>query len=170
MGQHGDVAAVHVVGVGAHTLRHEALQVGVDGAVVVGHDVPARLRLPRGALGVPAEQTRVRYHLGRPDQLLLLFGEVARERLDALRQQPDAPVRDLDVVEDVRDGELVLQALGGLRLVRGERGDVDQPGDAVIGSRGGYDAFAVGTGGPACWAADLPPRAIPRGAATFAGS
>ena len=32
-----------------HALRKEALQIGVKGAVVPPHDVPARLRLPRGA-------------------------------------------------------------------------------------------------------------------------
>ena len=38
-----------------------------------------------------------------------------------------------------RDGELVLLALRCLGLVRGEGGDVDEPGDAVVGSRGGDD-------------------------------
>src|SRR5882724_9114128 len=46
------------------------------------------------------------------------------------------PVRDFDVREDVCSGELILLALRRLALVRGEGGDVDQPGDAVIGSRG----------------------------------
>ena len=50
--------------------------------------------------------------------------------------QPDAPVGDLDVGEDVCDGKLLLQALRGLVLVRGEGRDVDQPGDAVVRSRG----------------------------------
>ena len=58
MGQHGNVAAVHVVGVGAHTLGHEVLQLGMDGVVVVGHDVPARLRAPGGAVGDPALASR----------------------------------------------------------------------------------------------------------------
>src|SRR5208283_248755 len=53
-------------------------------------------------------------------------------------------VGNLDLLEGVRDGELVLLALRGLGLVRGERGDVDQPGHAVIGARGRDDGSAVG--------------------------
>src|SRR2546423_8324285 len=35
VGEHGDVAAVDLIGGGAHPLRHEAFQLGVDGAVVL---------------------------------------------------------------------------------------------------------------------------------------
>jgi hypothetical protein len=46
-------------------------------------------------------------------------------------------VREFDVGEDVRGRELVLLALRRLGFVRGERSDVDQPGNAVIGTCGG---------------------------------
>src|SRR5260370_26194051 len=42
VGEHGDVAAVDVVGGGTHPLGRGPLQLGVDGLVLVGHDVPAR--------------------------------------------------------------------------------------------------------------------------------
>src|SRR6202050_1591727 len=167
MGQHDDVAAVHVVGVSAHALRRETLQLGVDGAVVAGHDVPARLRAPGGTFGLGVEQARVRWDVGRPDQPLLRLGQGARERLDALRAHPDAPVRDLDVVENVRDGELVLLALGGLRFVRGKRGQVDQAGDAVIGARSGDQGAAVGVADEQDGAADPAYRAGYRRDITF---
>jgi len=67
LGEHGDVAAADLVGGGAHAPGGEALQLGLDGVVVGGNDVPARLRLPRGAFGVPAEQVSGRRDVGRPD-------------------------------------------------------------------------------------------------------
>ena len=123
---------------------HEALQIGMDRAVVLGHDVPARLRLPGGAPALPAEQVGGRRVVGGPDELLLCLGQVSGEAADAVRAQPDASVGDLDVGEDVRDRELVLLALRGLVGVRGQRGDVDQPGDAVVGARRRDDRSAVG--------------------------
>jgi hypothetical protein len=50
VGEHGDVAAGHLDGGCPHALRHEALQLRVDGTILGGEDVPARLRLPCGAL------------------------------------------------------------------------------------------------------------------------
>jgi hypothetical protein len=41
-------------------------------------------------------------------------------------------------------GVHVLLALGGLGLVGAQGADVDEPGDAVIGARGGDDGAAVG--------------------------
>src|SRR5262245_21961754 len=46
VGQHGNVTAGGLDGGGAHALRYEALQIGVYGAVLGGHDVQARLRPP----------------------------------------------------------------------------------------------------------------------------
>src|SRR2546426_5971394 len=59
--EHGDVAAVGLMDGGAHPLRDEALQLGMDGAVVLGHDVPARFRPPGGGLHLLVEQVRVRH-------------------------------------------------------------------------------------------------------------
>jgi hypothetical protein len=50
---------------------------------------------------------------------------------------------DIDVREDVGDRELVLLALRRLALVGGERGDVDQPGDAAVPPGGGDEGSAV---------------------------
>src|ERR1700735_4328803 len=46
VGEHGDVAAIDVVGGGAHPLGRGPLQVRLDGLVVVTHDAPARLGPP----------------------------------------------------------------------------------------------------------------------------
>src|SRR5882672_9657504 len=46
--------------------------------------------------------------------------------------EPDTSVRDFDVGEDVRFGEVRLLCLRCLVGVRSKRGDIDQPGNAVV--------------------------------------
>src|SRR2546428_10713190 len=99
--EHGDVAAVGLMDGGAHPLRDEALQLGMNGAVVLGHDVPTRLRPPGGAFHLLVEQIDVRHTLGCPDDLLLLLGEISREVLDGLPAHPPPPGRDFVVGHDV---------------------------------------------------------------------
>jgi hypothetical protein len=95
--EHGDVAAGGLHGGGSHALRHEALQLGLYSAVFGSHDVPARLQLPSGTLGLLVEQVRRRCSVGRPHELLLLLGQISSEARDAFRPHPDAPVRYFDV-------------------------------------------------------------------------
>ena len=116
----------------------------MDSTVVFGHDVPTRLRLPGNARGVPAEQVGSRRIMGRPHDFLLRCRQVSRETLDAFRTHPEAPISDFDVLEHVGDGELLLLALRSFVVVVGERGDVDESGDAVIGPCGGDDASTIG--------------------------
>ncbi len=113
----------------------------MDSAVVVGDDVPTRLRLPGGARGIPAEEVGSWRIVGGPNNLLLFFREVSSEADDAFRTHPDAPVRDLNVFEDVGNGELLLVALRSFVRVGGKGSDIDEPGDTVIGSCGGDIAF-----------------------------
>ena len=143
VGQHRDVAAVDSVRCCTHSLCQEPLQIRLNRAVVVGDDVPTRLRLPGGARCIPAEEVGSRSIVGRPDNLLLLLREVSREAHDAFRTHPDAPVRDLNVFEDVGNGELLLLALRSFVGIGGKRGDVDEPSDAVIGSCGRDDTSAI---------------------------
>src|SRR3989442_6656670 len=95
-------------------------------AVVPGQDVQGRLRSPGGAWHLLVEQVRWRRVMDRPDELLLLLGQVSREVLRAVRTHPDTSVRNFDVREDFRLGELVLLALRRFVVVGGEGGDVDQ--------------------------------------------
>jgi hypothetical protein len=93
VGEHGDVAAVDVIGGGAHELGDKALELRMDGAVVVGRDVPAGLRSPRDPLGVVGEQVGGGRVVGRPDELLLRLGEVAGEAFDpsgSIQMRPSA--------------------------------------------------------------------------------
>src|ERR1700739_474919 len=97
----------------AHTFSEEALAVRLYGAVVLGDDVPAWLRLPCWCPDSRGEQVRSGHGLSGPNQLLFLRGKAAREGIHAFRKQPNAPVGDFDVREDVRLGKL-----GRLRLRR----------------------------------------------------
>jgi hypothetical protein len=92
--------------------------------------------------------------MGRPDNLLPLLREVSREAQGAFRTHPDAPVGDFDVFEHVGDGELLLLALRSFVGVGRKRGDVHEPGNAVIGSCGRNDASTVRVADEDGWAAD----------------
>src|SRR6267143_1519129 len=61
--EHGHVAAVGLMDAGAHPLRDEALQLGMNGVVVLAHDVPGRLRPPGGAFHLLVEQIDGRHTL-----------------------------------------------------------------------------------------------------------
>src|SRR2546428_834425 len=56
VGKHGNVAAGDLMRGRAHTFRQEALQLRMDGAVVGGQDVPARLRPPGSTIKLLLEQ------------------------------------------------------------------------------------------------------------------
>src|SRR5260370_1242851 len=122
----------------------------MDGAILGGNDGPARLRLPCGAVNLLVEQVCVGREVGGPDDLLLLLRKVAGEILDAFREHPDPSVGNFDVAEDWC-GVLVELALHGLTSIGSDRGDVNQPDDAIIGSGSGYDAPSIR------WAANAGP-------------
>src|SRR5260221_992281 len=163
MGEHRDVATVYGMGGSSHTLRREAFQVRMDSAVVVGDDVPTRLRLPGGARGIPAEQVGSRRIMGGPNNLLLFFREVSSEADDAFRTHPDAPVRDLNAFEDVGNGELLLLALRSFVRVGGKGSDIDEPGDTAIGSFGRDDTSTVRVADQNGWATHPPQRPVYHG-------
>src|SRR5260370_38646558 len=115
----------------------------MDGAVTRGQDVRTRLRLPGGTLDLLVEQVCGWRVVSRPDHYLLLLRKIAGEILHAFREHPDSPLSHFDVLEAFRGGELAQLAVHRRAGVRGDCGDVDQPGDAVIRSRGGDDGSAV---------------------------
>jgi hypothetical protein len=99
LGKHGDVAAVELMRVRFHTFRDEAFQVGVNSAVVLAHDVPARLRSPRGSFKLLVEEVRVWRALGRPNKFLFLLWQ-SPAKMPSLRlaqvivkKLPSSPVR-----------------------------------------------------------------------------
>jgi len=119
VGEHGHVAAVDLVGGRAHPLGRGPLQLGVDGAVVAGHDVPARLGAPGDTGCVVREQVRGRREVGGPYDLLLVGGQVsgeARGKGIALNLRGRS-TKDLDVIAEsaevlARSPRPVLRAFG----------------------------------------------------------
>src|SRR6266478_6589511 len=116
----------------------------MHGLVFFADDVPARLRLPSGSPDFRVEQVGSGDALSRPNELLLLLRKVSAEILRALRTQPDTSIYDFDVGEDVGLRELGLLRLRRFIGVRSERADINQPGNAIVGSGAGDDASAVG--------------------------
>jgi len=53
--EHGDMAASDLSHFSAHALRDETFQLGLHSPVLRGYDVPARLRLLRGAVDLLVE-------------------------------------------------------------------------------------------------------------------
>src|SRR6516225_6050936 len=66
LGKHRHVAAVALKGGCAHALGEEALQIGMNGSVLFGDDVPARLRLPGSSPDFRLEQIGVSARPGLP--------------------------------------------------------------------------------------------------------
>ncbi len=112
--------------------------------VVFGDDVPVRLRLPGGSAGFCVKQVGFRNALRGPNELLLLLRKVSAEILRALRTQPDTSVYDFDFGEDVGLREVVQLRLGRLIGVGSKCSDVDQAGNALVGSGAGDDGSAIG--------------------------
>jgi hypothetical protein len=105
------VTALELMGGRSHALRNKTLEFRVHSAVVLAHDVPTRLRLPRGSFKLLIEQVRVWNALRRLNKFLFLLRQISREARNATRFQPDAPFCDFDVAEDVGTRKFVLLAL-----------------------------------------------------------
>src|SRR5262252_447212 len=143
LGKHWHVAAVALKGGCAHALGKEALQIGMNGSVLFGDDVPARLRLPVSPPDFLLEQIGFRGALGCPNELLLLLRKVAAEILGAIGTQPDTSIHDFDVREHVGPREVGLLRLRRFIGVRCERGDVNQPDNTIVSSGAGDNTSAV---------------------------
>src|SRR5580700_1434048 len=126
VGQHWNVAAGHLGDLPVHALGGGSFEIGVDALVIRSHDVPARLVPPGRSFNLRAEQGCGWGAGSRPDNLLLLLGQVAGEVFDAFRKHPDASVLNLDRLEHFRLRELVLLSLQGFSLIGPERVDVHE--------------------------------------------
>jgi hypothetical protein len=113
VGEHGNVAAVDVSGGGAHTSDQEALQLGFDGPVVLGHDVPAWLRPPGGAFEFLVKEvgSRSENELPKPTSAPVrtdlrrsprngCYNRIDGKRIDLTDSQFENPVKYRDVASD----------------------------------------------------------------------
>src|SRR5262245_29115440 len=78
VGEHRDVAALHLDGRGPHALRGEPFQVGMNRAILRGDDGPTRFRPPSDAVVLLREEIECRREVGRIDDGLLFGTQVAR--------------------------------------------------------------------------------------------
>jgi hypothetical protein len=129
LGEHWDMATLDLIGGGAHPFGNETFQIGVHSAVVLSHDIPARVGSPRGSFELLVEEVRVWHALGRPNKFLFLLWQISREACDATWLQPHATIGDFDVAEDVCARKFILLALRRLVGIRRECADVDQSGN-----------------------------------------
>src|SRR3984893_7828996 len=65
MGDQREMAGLHLDGLGAHPLGHEALEIGIDRAVIRGNRIETRLRPPGRMRGLAGEQSLLERLLGR---------------------------------------------------------------------------------------------------------
>src|SRR5271168_3435521 len=73
MGEHGNMAGCNLRNLSAHALRGKAFQIGMDGAILGGHDGPTRLCPPSDAsIVLLREQISGRREMGGPHDALLL--------------------------------------------------------------------------------------------------
>src|SRR5258708_5568461 len=138
------MAAVDFISGCIHALGEEALQVRMDGAIVLGDDVPAWLRLPGGSTDLRVEQVGLGDYLRRPNELLILLRKISAEILGALRTKPDTSIHHFNMVEHVGLREVELLRLRRFIFVGSERADINQPGNAIVGTGSGDDASAIG--------------------------
>ena len=107
VGEHGNVAAIDLLGAGVHTFRQDALQLGLDGGVLLSRDVLARLRLPSCTFHLLVKEICGRHAPCRLNDPLVLLVQVSREESDSSGAEPYAPVCDLDMREDFCGGEFI---------------------------------------------------------------
>src|SRR5579872_3608396 len=79
-----------------------------------------------------------------PDDALLFRSQVAGEVGHAVRFHPDPAISDFYMLEDVCLGKFVLLALRCLSLIRPQRRNIDQGGDAALHTGVRYDGSAIG--------------------------
>src|SRR6266446_5113548 len=73
------MARLHFDGLGAHSLGHEAFEIGIDRPVFRGNGIETWLRPPGRMRGLAREQSLLERLLDRIENLRLRFRQVARE-------------------------------------------------------------------------------------------
>ena len=79
LGDHRQVADLHLDSLRAHSLGHKALEIGIDSAVLGRNRIEARFRSPCGLWGLVGEQGLLERLLDRIKHLCFCRGQIARE-------------------------------------------------------------------------------------------
>src|SRR5262245_12606532 len=142
--QHGDMTAVGFEDRCPHALRDEALQLGLDGLVLGGYDVPAWLGSPGGSFNLLIEEIRCRRSMRCPDELLLMLRQITGKGRNAIWFQPNTSVCHFNMREDVCGRKLFLQTLCRLVSIWRKRSDVNESGDTGVRPGGSDDGSSIG--------------------------
>src|SRR5262249_21318750 len=98
--QHRDVTSREFRHLRVHTFGEEALEIGLHSSVFSADDVIGWFLPPSSTRNGLREQVRQRRHLGGPYEFLFRIGQVTRKFRNSRRTKVQAPVRDLDMLED----------------------------------------------------------------------
>src|SRR5262249_38494583 len=142
--QHRDVTSREFRHLRIHTFGEEALEIGLHSSVFSADDVIGWFLLPSSTRNGLREQVRQRPHLGGPYEFLFRFGQVARKFRNSRRTKVQAPVRDLDMLEDGGLRKFRLVGLRRVTVLRRQSADINERLDAIIHARSGDDGAAIG--------------------------
>src|SRR6516225_5727876 len=126
-----------------HALCDEALQFGLDGPVLGGDDVPAWLGSPCRSFNLLIEQIRCRRSMCGPDEILLRLRQITGKGRYTIWLQPNTPIGQFDMREDIRGGKLFLQALRRLISIWRKRSDVNESGHTSVRPGGSDDGSSI---------------------------
>jgi hypothetical protein len=161
--KHRNVTAVELRGLGIHPIGNEALEFGIDRAILGPDDIPTWLRFP-GSAGVwQGEDVLRRSHGSGIHQLLVRVREVATEVLGPLLSEPEPSIRDVDTVEYGSAVEFVLLSLRGLAVIWSKSAQVDQRSYTVIHAGVSNQRAPIGVADENNWApnpSDAPNHAL----------
>src|SRR6516162_439514 len=144
LGQHGDMTAVGFEDCCPHALCDEALQFGLDGLVLDGHNVPAWLGSPCRSFNLLIEQVRCRRSMRGPDEFLLMLRQITGKGRSAVWFQPNSPIGQVDMREDSCGGKLFQQTLCRLISIWRKCSDVNESGHTSVRPGGSDDGSSIG--------------------------
>src|SRR5690242_3560635 len=142
--QHRDVTSREFRHLRVHTFGEEALEIGLHSSVFSDNDVIGWFLLPSSTRNELREEVRQRPHLGGPYEFLFRIGQVARKFRNSRRTKVQAPVRDLDMLEDGGLRKFRLVGWRRVTVLRRQSADIDERLDAIIHARSGDDGAAIG--------------------------
>src|SRR5215831_13344538 len=86
------MTAVRFEGCCPHAPGDEAFQIGLDGSVFRGYDVPAWLGSPSGSFNLLIEEIRSGRRMCCPDEFLLMLWQITRKRRNTVWFQPNTSI------------------------------------------------------------------------------
>ena len=137
-----------------HALCDEAFQIGLDGSVFRGYDVPAWLGSPSGSFNLLIEEIRSGRRMCCPDEFLLMLWQITRKRRNTVWFQPNTSICHFYMREDICGRKLFLQTFCSLVSVWREGSDVDERCNTGVRPGSSDDGPSIGVTDQDCGLAD----------------